>query len=27
VLRGGKPAEHVFVRDVTQEWVEQGGKK
>lgn len=27
VLRGGKPAEHVFVRDVTQEWVEQSGKK
>ena len=27
VLRGGKAAEHVFVRDVTQEWVEQGGKK
>jgi pilus assembly protein CpaB len=27
VLRGGKAAEHVFVRDVTQEWVEQSGKK
>jgi pilus assembly protein CpaB len=27
VLRGGKPAEQVFVRDVTQEWVEQAGKK
>jgi pilus assembly protein CpaB len=27
VLRGGKAAEHVFVRDVTQEWVEQNGKK
>jgi pilus assembly protein CpaB len=27
VLRGGKPAEQVFVRDVTQEWVEQSGKK
>jgi pilus assembly protein CpaB len=27
VLRGGKPAEQVFVRDVTQEWVDQSGKK
>jgi pilus assembly protein CpaB len=27
VLRGGKPAEQVFVRDVTQDWVEQSGKK
>jgi pilus assembly protein CpaB len=27
VLRGGKAAEHVFVRDVTKEWVEQDGKK
>jgi pilus assembly protein CpaB len=27
VLRGGKAAEQVFVRDVTKEWVEQSGKK
>jgi pilus assembly protein CpaB len=27
VLRGGKAAEQVFVRDVTHEWVEQSGKK
>ena len=27
VVRGGKSAEQVFVRDVTQEWVEQTGKK
>ena len=27
VLRGGKAAEQVFVRDVTREWVEQSGKK
>jgi pilus assembly protein CpaB len=26
VLRGGKAAEQVFVRDVTQEWVEQPGQ-
>jgi len=27
VLRGGKAAEQVFVRDVTKEWVEQSGKR
>ena len=27
VVRGAKSAEHVFVRDTTQEWVEQTGKK
>jgi pilus assembly protein CpaB len=27
VLRGGKAAEQVFVRDVTHEWVEQSAKK
>jgi pilus assembly protein CpaB len=27
VVRGGKSAEQVFVRDTTQEWVEQTGKK
>ncbi|HEY3068124.1 MAG TPA: Flp pilus assembly protein CpaB [Methylomirabilota bacterium] len=27
VVRGGKSAEHVFVRDTTQEWVEQTGRK
>jgi pilus assembly protein CpaB len=27
VVRGSKSAEHVFVRDTTQDWVEQTGKK